>query len=118
MIPPELKWTKLENHPVTVIELKGEIDSPKKIETIEEIATGEGTQHVALLMENSTYINSTGCGQLVSLHRTIEDRGFSFYIVKASPAVTSVIKCLGIDALLHIKGDLDEVIREVEAKTQ
>lgn len=111
----QYKWTKLEGHPVTVIEPTGEIDSGKKIEGVEDIATRAETEHVALLMENVTYINSTGCGQLIGLHKTAEDRGFHLYIVKAPPAVTGVMKCLGIDNILHIKESLDDVIREVEA---
>ena len=109
------KWTKLKNHPITVIELDGEIDSDKKTEDIEKIAAGEKAEHVALIMENVTYINSKGCGQLAAIHKTVEDRGFHLYLVKASPSVTSVIKCLGIDNILRLMGGIDEVIREVES---
>ena len=115
MTSEQYEWTKLENHPITVIELVGEIDSDKKTEAIEAIAIGEKTEHVALIMENVTYINSRGCGQLTVLHKTVEERGFHLYLVKTSPAVTSVIKCLGIDNILHMKEGLDKVIREVEA---
>lgn len=109
------QWTKLENHPITVIELTGEIDSDKKTETIEKIALKGETQHVALIMENVTYINSRGCSQFISLHKAVEARGFHLYLVKISPAVTKVIESLGIDTLLHMKGGLDEAILEVKA---
>ncbi len=115
MSPERYKWTKLENHPITVIELDGEIDSDKKTEDIEAIAIGEKTEHVALIMENVTYINSKGCGQLVAIHKAVEDRGSHLYLVNASPSVTSVIECLGIDNILRLMGGIDEVIQEVEA---
>ena len=114
MTSEQIEWTKLKNHPITVIELSGEVDLNKRIESIEEIVTEEKTEHVALIMENVTYINSRGCGQIVVLHKVVEDRGFRLYLVKIPPAVTSVIECLGIDNILHMKEELDEVIREVE----
>lgn len=114
MTSEQLKWTRLENHPITVIEPAGEIDLNEKIEAIEEIATGEETEHVALIMENVTYINSRGCGQLVIFHKAVENRGFHLYLVKTPPAVASAIESLGIDNILCMKEDLGEVIREVE----
>ena len=114
MTSEQLEWTRMENHPITVIELAGEIDLNKKTEAIEEIVTGEETEHVALIMENVTYINSRGCGQLVIFHKAVENRGFHLYLVKTPSAVTSVIECLGISNILRMKEDLDEVIREVE----
>lgn len=116
MTQKDCQWKKLENHPVTVIELTGDIDSPKKFETPEEIATGTEAQNVALIMENVSYINSSGCGQLVSLHSTIEERGFHLYLVNASPGVAEVFECLGLNNILRMRESLDEVILEVEAE--
>ena len=116
MTSERYEWTKLENHPIVVIELTGEIDSEKKTEYIEEIVAKKKTEHIALVMEDVAYINSKGCGRLVAIHKAVEDRGFHLYLVKTSTPAARVIKCLGIDNILRLVGGIDEVIREVEAQ--
>ncbi len=108
------KWTTLENHPVTVIELAGEIDSERELEPLEEIAQKEETEHVAVLLEHVTYINSRGVGVLVRLKDILGKRGSELYLVGPMAGVVDVIRCLGGDDVFNMRDSLQDVIREVE----
>ncbi len=109
------KFRKLENHPITVVELDGQIDSAKGIETIEEIAATADTGHVAIQMENVTYINSSGCGGLIALHHKLEDNGFRLFLVKPVGGVERVIKHVGCHKIMSVRESLEEVIKEVDS---
>ena len=111
----DCKFKKLENHPLTVLELDGQIDSAKSIGAIEEIATAPDAEHVAIQMEAVTYINSSGCGGLIALHHKMEGRGFRLFLVKPVGGVERVIKHVGCHKILRVSESLKEVIKEVES---
>lgn len=106
-------WTKSENHPITIIELTGDIDSEKKFEDIERISLACGTEHIVLLMHDVTYINSNACGHLITLKYLVENNGFNLYVVNPSPPVVAVLECLGANALITIMDSIDDVIKAV-----
>lgn len=108
------EWTKLENHPVTVIDLSGQIDSGKALEEIEEIATASDAQHVAIQMENVTYLNSSGCAGLIALHQKVKDRGFHMFLIKPVKGVAKVIQYVAGHKILPLRESLEEIINEVE----
>lgn len=100
---------KLENPSVTVIELAGQIDSAEGLESVEEIATQPETKHVAICMENVTYINSKGCGRLIGLHREVKKKGFHLFIIKPVGGVAKVMKQVGCYRILRIVESLEEI---------
>jgi anti-anti-sigma factor len=106
---------KLENHPITVIELSGQIDAPDSLNVVKEIVCGDAVENVAILMEKVKYINSRGCGELISLHKKVKDRGFKLYFVKPVAGVKRVMEHVGCTRILSVKESLDEVIEEVES---
>ncbi len=105
---------KLEGHPITVIDLIGQIDSPRKLEPVKEIVARSEIEHVAICMEKAIYINSNACGRLIALHHEVENRGFRMFIVKPVQGVAKVMKQVGCYKILRIRKSIDEVIREVE----
>ena len=109
------KSKKLENHSLTVIELDGQIDSAKGVESIEEIAVAPDAEHVAVQMEGVTYINSSGCGGLIALHHKFEDSGFRLFLVKLVGGVERVMKHVGCHKIMRIRESLEEVIKEVDS---
>ncbi len=111
----DCKSKKLENHPLTVIELDGQIDSAKGIELLEEIAVAPDAEYVAIQMEGVTYINSSGCGGLIAIHHKVEGRGFRLFLVKPVGGVERVIMHIGCHKILRISKSLEEVIKEVES---
>ncbi len=111
----DCKSKKLENHPLTVIELDGQIDSAKGIEAIEELAAAPDTEHVAIQMEGVTYINSSGCGGLIALHHKVEGRGFRLFLINPVGGVERVIKHVGCHKILRLSKSLEEVIKEIES---
>ncbi len=110
----DCKSYKLENHPVTVFELTGQIDSPESLTAVREGADGSETEHVALLMEGVMYINSRGCGELIVLHHSIEKRGFRMFIVKPVGGTAKVLEHMGADRIISVKESLEEVMQEIE----
>ena len=82
---------QMEGQPVTVIELSGQVDSTKDFESVEEVATRGDVEHVAVVMEAVEYINSRGCGGLISLHHKVENRGFHLYVVNPVGGVARVM---------------------------
>ncbi len=103
---------KLENPPLTIIHLTGQIDSPERLESIMAVAVSPETEYVAILMESVEYINSRGCGNLIAVHRQVEKRGFHVFIVGPAGRVARVMERLGCHKLLRIRQSLGEVITE------
>ncbi len=110
----DCKSYKLEDKPVTVLELTGQIDSPESLAAVEEIAGRPETEHIAILMEGVEYINSKGCGELIVLHHKVKDRGFRMFMVKPVGGVARVLKHAGCDKILCVVESLEEVAREFE----
>ena len=111
----ECRSHKLEKHPITVIELSGQIESSGNLAEAKEIALADGVEHVAVLMENVEYINSRGCGELISLHKKVEERGFTLFLVKPVAGVKRVMEHIGCTRILRVKDSLEEVISDVES---
>ncbi len=109
---------KLENPPLTIIHLTGQIDSPERLESIMAVAVSPETEYVAILMESVEYINSKGCGNLIALHHQVEKRGFQMFIVGPAGRVARVMKRLGCYRLLRIRQSLGEAMTEVEIVLQ
>lgn len=109
------KFRKLENHPITVVELDGQIDSAEGVESVEKIVAAPDTEHVAIQMEGVTYINSKGCGWLIALHHKLEGNGFRLFLVKPVGGVERVIKHVGCHKIMSVKESLEEVIKEVDS---
>lgn len=109
----DCKFKKLENHPITVIELDGQIESAKNIDSIEEIATAPDAGHVVIQMEGVTYINSSGCGGLIALHHKMASRGLQLFLVNPVDGVERVITHLGCHKIMRVSQSLEEVIKEV-----
>jgi stage II sporulation protein AA (anti-sigma F factor antagonist) len=107
------KFKKLENHPITVVELDGQIDSAKSIDSIEEIAAAPDAGHVVFQMEGVTYINSSGCGGLIALHHKMASRGFQLFLMNPTGGVERVITHLGCHKIIRVSQSLQEIIKEV-----
>ena len=104
---------KLETPPLTIIHLTGQISSPECLEPVTAVAVSPETGHVAILMESVGYINSKGCGNLIALHRQVEERGFQMFVVGPAGMVARVMTRLGCHKLLRIRQSLGEAVTEV-----
>ena len=54
----DCKSHKLENHPITVIELSGQIDDPESLQVVREIVSGDDVEYVAIVLEEVEYRDS------------------------------------------------------------
>lgn len=100
---------KLEGHSITLVELVGEIDSSEALDSVRTILSGDNPEHVAIMMAGVTYINSSGCGGLIELHRAAEVRGCRLFIVEPVGSVAKVLKEIGCDRILHVVDSLQDV---------
>ncbi len=100
---------KLERHPVTLIELVGQVDSSNAFDRIMENVSEDKPEHVAILMVGVTYINSSGCGGLIALHRAMEARNCRLFIVEPTGGVERVLRQTGCDRILRVVKSLQDV---------
>ncbi len=104
---------KLEDHPVTLVELEGQIDSSNVLDPIRKIMSRDEPECVAIMMVGVTYINSSGCGGLIALHRAMESRGCRLFIVEPVGGVKEVLKQVGCNKILCVVDSLQDVIQSI-----
>ncbi len=104
------KAHKLERHPVTVIELEGQLENDEAMKPVAEAAVRPGAENVALLMENLTYINSRGVSLLLMLHQKVEEQGFKLYMVNPEGSIRKVLDQTGAFSVLNLRESLEEVL--------
>ncbi len=107
---------KLEDHPVTLVELVGQVDSSNAFDPIKKGMSEYKSKHVAILMEKVTYINSSGCGGLIALHRAMAVRDCSLFVVGAVGGVKRVLMQIGCDRIFRVVDSLQDVIQLAEAQ--
>ena len=104
---------KLEDHPVTLIELEGQLDSSNAFDQVRKDMSEYESKHIAILMKRVMYINSSGCGGLISLCRAMEADGFHLFVVEPTGNVKKVLKQIGCGSILNIVDSLQDVIQSV-----
>ena len=78
--------------------------------------TGSGTGPVPLVvvMDEVTFLDSTGVGVLVGAMRAQETRGGDFGIVCSSEPVLRVLQTMGLLGRMGVRGSVDEALAEVK----
>jgi len=104
------KTHKLERHPVTVIELSGELDGDDAMKPVTEAAVKDGAENVALIMGNLTYLNSRGVSLLLTLNGKVQELGFKLYLVNPAGPIRKVVEQVGASSVLDIRESLDEIL--------
>ncbi|WP_126992289.1 STAS domain-containing protein [Thermosipho globiformans] len=96
--------TKLENIPV--IKITGEIDISNAYEMkqfIHENILNNGEKYCILDLSHLKYIDSSGLGILVGLHKSFKLQGGEIVLVNMNENIKNLLKLTSLDRVLNIK---------------
>lgn len=108
--PPEFRCEVRERDEAAVVELHGELDlatAPEAEARLHQLA-GE-KKRVTVDLRGLTFLDSTGLSMLVRLDALARQDGFNFSVVRGSPPVQRAIEISGLDEVLVLVDDPDDL---------
>ena len=107
-----LKWEKKDDW--VVVDMSGELDMSNAIEFKNEIINelvSKGEINIALNFENMEYIDSSGLGVIVSLHKRCKLNGGRLAICSLNDTLLRLFKLTSLDKALNLYSDFDALIQ-------
>jgi|SRR6056297_867835 len=107
-----LKWEKKNDW--AVVDMSGELDMSNAIEFKNEIINelvSKGEINIALNFENMEYIDSSGLGVIVSLHKRCKLNGGRLAICSLNDTLLRLFKLTSLDKALNLYSDFDALIQ-------
>ena len=107
-----LKWEKKDDW--VVVDMSGELDMSNAIEFKTEIINelvSKGEINIALNFENMEYIDSSGLGVIVSLHKRCKLNGGRLAICSLNDTLLRLFKLTSLDKALNLYSDFDALIQ-------
>ncbi len=94
-----------------VVAAVGEIDASTAslVSDAAQTALDEG-RRVLLDLAQVTFIDSTGLGMLVKVHRAALCAGSNLALVRATPQTRKLVRVLGLDTLLHLYDSSEQAL--------
>lgn len=68
----------------------------------------EKNSDIVINGENLDYVDSTGLGALISILRTMQDKGTKIYIENIKPNIRKIFDITDLDKLFIFRGEKDE----------
>lgn len=98
-----------------LITVEGEADASSSIHLDNSIKESIAENHKIILVDCSSlnYISSAGLGVFMSHIGEIEEKEINFILFGLSEKVMNVFNMLGLDQLLTIKSNKEEVLAEI-----
>ncbi|MDN5359919.1 MAG: hypothetical protein PWQ84_982 [Thermotogaceae bacterium] len=106
-----LKWEKKSDW--VVVDMTGELDMSNAIDFKNEIINefvSKGELNIALNFENMEYIDSSGLGVIVSLHKRCKLNGGRLAICSLNDTLMRLFKLTSLDKALNIYSNVDSLI--------
>ncbi|HPF16566.1 MAG TPA: STAS domain-containing protein [Thermotogota bacterium] len=106
-----LKWEKKGDW--VVVNLVGELDMSNAIDFKNQIINefvSKGELNIALDFENMEYIDSSGLGVIVSLHKRCKLNGGRLAIFSLNDTLTRLFKLTSLDKALNLYPDIDSLV--------
>ena len=106
-----LKWEKKSDW--IVVDMSGELDMSNAIDFKNEIVNefiSKGELTIALDFENMEYIDSSGLGVIVSLHKRCKLNGGRLAICSLNDTLMRLFKLTSLDKALNLYPDFDSLI--------
>ncbi len=106
-----LKWEKKDNW--VVVEMSGELDMSNAIDFKNEIINefvSKGELNIALDFKDMEYIDSSGLGVIVSLHKRCKLNGGRLAICGMNETLMRLFKLTSLDKALNLYSDFDSLI--------
>jgi len=104
---------RLRDHPVAVVSLQGNIDSPAAIKLNEAlgIVLDEPVQRVVVDMVRVGYVNSEGWRVFLLRARELERRQGDLRLADLSADLETVFRMLGLHEIISCHTDLEEALQ-------
>jgi anti-sigma B factor antagonist len=112
MDPPEIKMNVKHMDGVTVISPEARLDSldgPKLKDVIKGLAQEPGLK-VVIDMGNTTFLDSSGCGGLVSSLKSLLDNNGDMSIARPTPKCQKILRLTRLHRLFEIHDSLESAI--------
>ncbi len=93
-----------------VLEVGGEIDvytAPRLRERLNEVA-GSGQQHIVVDLGRVEFLDSTGLGVLVGVHRRLQATKGSLGLVCPHERLLKIFRITGLDSVFDIYGSVED----------
>jgi anti-anti-sigma factor len=105
-----LSVSTIEKNGWTVIRAEGEIDiaSAPLLDGAVEAAIVQGADHIAVDLQPTTFMDSTGLRSLISAHRRLDDGG-RLVVVPGSGPVRRLLEVAGVESTLDIMESTDDL---------
>ncbi len=118
-LPAELSvGTRVLEPGITAVTVLGSVDPYNALglrhRMIEEIDNG-GAGHLVLELAGLEYLDSTGLGVLVGLHKRLRRQGGSLYVVGMTERVGKILRITGLRAVLLTADSAAEAIERIRA---
>ncbi|ABR31037.1 anti-sigma factor antagonist [Thermosipho melanesiensis] len=99
---------------IPIVQITGEIDISNaqnfKKFVLDNILN-KGEKNCILDFSNMSYIDSSGLGILVSLHKSFKINGGEIVLVNLNNNVQNLFRMTSLDKALNLKGSIDEAIK-------
>jgi|SRR6056297_537999 len=105
-----LKWEKKGDW--VVVDMSGELDMSNAIDFKNEVVNefiSKGELNIALDFENMEYIDSSGLGVIVSLHKRCKLNGGRLAICSLNETLLRLFKLTSLDKALNLYSDFDAI---------
>jgi anti-sigma B factor antagonist len=100
------------DHDTHVVAVTGEIDLFTAPELKQHVlaAIGEGVATLVVDLSETTFIDSSSLGVLISAHRRLRARGGTLTVVCTQDAIVKTFRITGLDGVFRIVSSLDEAL--------
>lgn len=106
-----LNWEKKSDW--VVVDMNGELDMSNAIDFKNEVINefvSKGELNIALDFQNMEYIDSSGLGVIVSLHKRCKLNGGRLAICSLNDTLMRLFKLTSLDKALNIYSNVDSLI--------
>lgn len=110
---------KEADFPITFTNDTAIVQVPVRLSVIEAVAfkqtcqdlilTNESLKRVAIAFTQTTFMDSSGLGALISSYRTAQTKQVEFTLFDTTPQVMAVLKLTGLDGVLPIETNLEKL---------
>jgi anti-anti-sigma factor len=104
---------RLQDRPLAVVTLQGDIDSPASLRLNEALGNilGSDVTHVVIDMVRVGYVNSEGWRVLLSTARELDQKQGEMRLADLSADLETVFRMLGLSEVIHSHAHLDDALQ-------
>lgn len=104
----------IEKENISIVKITGEIDISNAFDVkkfIHENILNKGEKYCILDFKNLSYIDSSGLGIIVGLHKTFKLQGGEIVLVNLNENIRKLFELTNLDRILNVKSTVEEGIK-------